>query len=42
MWIRDEDKFMGQFFEKTGDRFEIEHLDRALEYVAARQCALDV
>jgi FkbM family methyltransferase len=42
MWIRDEDQFMGQFFEKTGDRFEIEHLDRALAYVTARQCALDV
>ena len=42
MWIRDEDEFIGKFFEPTGDRFEIEHLDTALSYVAARRCALDV
>jgi FkbM family methyltransferase len=42
MWIREDDEFMGQFFEPSGDRFEIEHLEKALEYVPRRRFALDV
>ncbi len=42
MWIRDEDEFMGSFFESSGDRFEIDHLEKALEHVSGRRYALDV
>src|SRR5258708_1944188 len=42
MWIRDEDAFMPQYFEASGDRFEIENLDVALSFCASRRTAIDV
>jgi FkbM family methyltransferase len=42
MWIRAEDAFMPTYFEATGDRFEIEHLDAALGFCREWRVALDV
>lgn len=42
MWIRDEDTFIGDYFEKTGDGFEIDHLAAALEFCEGSGFALDV
>jgi FkbM family methyltransferase len=42
MWIRDEDVFMTRYFDATGDRFQIEHLDHALTFCRGRRVALDV
>lgn len=42
MWIRDEDTFMGAYFDATGDKFEIDHLEVALSYCRNTRTALDV
>lgn len=42
MWIRDDDPFMDQYFDKTGDKFEIDHLDAALKFCASKRTAIDV
>lgn len=42
MWIREEDAFMGRFFQATGDQFEIDHLNAALRHCRGRRMALDI
>lgn len=42
MWIRDDDTFMGPIFEETGDKFEIDHLNAALEFVHRKRTAIDI
>lgn len=42
MWIRDEDAFMGRFFEASGDQFEIDHLNVALRYCDHKRTGLDI
>lgn len=41
MWIRDEDPFIGKYFEQTGDKFEIEHLTEALKFAKDFSIAID-
>lgn len=42
MWIREDDPFMGRYFEETGDKFEINHLEAALAHCTEMRTALDV
>jgi hypothetical protein len=42
MWVRAEDTFMTNYFDRTGDAFEIEHLSAALAHCPGRRFALDV
>ncbi|MGF6425605.1 FkbM family methyltransferase [Bradyrhizobium elkanii] len=42
MWVRDEDGFMPQYFDATGDRFQVDHLEVALSFCQRRNTAIDV
>jgi FkbM family methyltransferase len=42
MWVRAEDTFMPNYFDRTGDAFEIEHLTAALVHCPRRSFALDI
>ena len=41
MWILDSDPFIGAYFSKSGDQFEIDHLNQALIFVKNFRCAID-
>lgn len=48
MWVRDEDNFMDKYFDPSGiryqppgDRFEIDHLERAMGFVTGFRTAID-
>lgn len=42
MQILDHDTYFSHFFEQSGDKFENEHLDLALQYVSHKRVALDI
>lgn len=41
MYVRNEDQFIRQYFERTGDKFEIDHLEKAMTYVTDFSVAID-
>jgi len=42
MWIRDEDSFIGAYFDASGDKFEVDHLDAAISHCKTKRTALDI